>query len=59
MDLGLTNKRALITGSSAGLGRAIAEMLAAKGAALVVHSRDPDRTHAVARVDGGTIRNAA
>jgi 3-oxoacyl-[acyl-carrier protein] reductase len=31
MDTGLTGKRALITGSSAGLGKAIAEMLAAEG----------------------------
>ncbi|MGA5465057.1 SDR family NAD(P)-dependent oxidoreductase [Mycobacterium sp. NPDC050041] len=54
--MGLTGKRALITGSSAGLGRAVAEMLAAEGASVIVHGRDPDRTHAVAeriRADGG------
>ncbi|MCV7345603.1 SDR family NAD(P)-dependent oxidoreductase [Mycolicibacterium rhodesiae] len=47
MDLGLANKRALVTGSSTGLGRAIAEMLAAEGASVVVHGRDADRTDAV------------
>ena len=47
MELGLRHKRALVTGSSAGLGRAIAEMLAAEGASVVVHGRDADRTRAV------------
>ncbi len=32
MDMGLSGKRALVTGSSAGLGRAIGELLAAEGA---------------------------
>ncbi|GAY15069.1 SDR family NAD(P)-dependent oxidoreductase [Mycobacterium sp. shizuoka-1] len=48
MDLGLAHKRAVVTGSSTGLGRAIAEMLAAEGASVAVHGRDADRTHAVA-----------
>lgn len=47
MELGLAHKRALVTGSSAGLGRAIAEMLAAEGASVVVHGRDVDRAHDV------------
>ena len=56
MDMGLQRRRALVTGSSAGLGRAIAEMLAAEGASLVVHGRDAQRTEAVAagiRAAGG------
>jgi 3-oxoacyl-[acyl-carrier protein] reductase len=56
MDLQLTGKRALVTGSSSGLGEAIAKMLAAEGAAVVVHGRDVARTEAVAkaiRADGG------
>jgi 3-oxoacyl-[acyl-carrier protein] reductase len=48
MDMGLSGKRALITGSSAGLGRAIAEMLAAEGVSVVVHGRDVERAEAVA-----------
>ncbi|MCV7417417.1 SDR family NAD(P)-dependent oxidoreductase [Mycolicibacterium litorale] len=48
MDMGLSGKRALVTGASAGLGRSIAAMLAAEGSSVVVHGRDPARTHAVA-----------
>jgi NAD(P)-dependent dehydrogenase (short-subunit alcohol dehydrogenase family) len=56
MDLHLTGKRALVTGSSAGLGEATARMLAAEGADVVVHGRDEGRANAVAeaiREDGG------
>ncbi|OBF41006.1 short-chain dehydrogenase [Mycobacterium sp. ACS1612] len=56
MDMGLAGKRALISGSSAGLGRAIAEALAAEGASVVVHGRDAERTTGVAagiRAAGG------
>src|SRR5690242_12831899 len=56
MDLQLAGKRALVTGSSSGLGEAVAKMLAAEGAAVVVHGRDVARTEAVAkaiRADGG------
>ena len=48
MDLRIKGKRALITGSSSGLGEAIATMLAAEGAEVIVHGRDEDRTKAVA-----------
>ncbi|WP_206797229.1 SDR family NAD(P)-dependent oxidoreductase [Amycolatopsis sp. MtRt-6] len=48
MDLGLAGKRALVTGSSAGLGEAIARLPAAEGAAVVVHGRDAARTEKVA-----------
>ncbi len=56
MDLQLGDKRALVTGSSSGLGEEIARLLAAEGAAVVVHGRDEARTAAVAksiRGDGG------
>ena len=48
MDLQIKGKRALITGSSSGLGEAIATMLAAEGAEVIVHGRDEARTKAVA-----------
>lgn len=47
MDLRIKGKRALITGSSSGLGEAIAIMLAAEGAEVIVHGRDEERTKAV------------
>lgn len=43
MDLGLRGKRALVFGSSSGLGRAVAERLAEEGAAVVVTSRNAER----------------
>lgn len=48
MELQLTGKRALVTGSSSGIGVAIAEMLAAEGASVVVNGRDQTRVDAVA-----------
>lgn len=56
MDLKLSGKRALVTGSSSGIGVAIAKMLAAEGASVVVHGRDQARAQAVADriiADGG------
>ena len=39
----LTNKTALVTGSTDGVGRAVAERLAAAGARVLVHGRDEAR----------------
>jgi NAD(P)-dependent dehydrogenase (short-subunit alcohol dehydrogenase family) len=56
VDLQLKGHRAIVTGSSAGIGEAIARRLAAEGAAVIVHGR---RAHAVSAVaeaisaDGG------
>lgn len=49
MDLQLGARRALVTGSSSGIGEGIARMLAAEGATVVVHGRNRERTEAVAR----------
>jgi NAD(P)-dependent dehydrogenase (short-subunit alcohol dehydrogenase family) len=48
MDLQLTGKRALVTGSSSGIGAEIARVLAAEGASVVVHGRNVERANAVA-----------
>ena len=43
MDLQLKGKRALVTGSTSGIGRAVATALAKEGALVVVHGRDKKR----------------
>jgi NAD(P)-dependent dehydrogenase (short-subunit alcohol dehydrogenase family) len=43
MDLQLTNKKALVTGSTAGIGFAIASLLAQEGASVVVNGRSQRR----------------
>jgi len=49
MDLQLQNKRALVSGSSAGIGFAIAEALAREGAAVVINGRSAERLEAAAK----------
>jgi NAD(P)-dependent dehydrogenase (short-subunit alcohol dehydrogenase family) len=48
MDLQLKGRRALVTGSSSGIGEAIARMLAEEGCAVVVHGRNRERAEKVA-----------
>lgn len=48
MDLQLSGKRALVTGSSIGIGESIAQALAREGVAVAVHGRDPERALRVA-----------
>jgi 3-oxoacyl-[acyl-carrier protein] reductase len=48
MDLKLEGRRALVTGSSSGIGEATARMLAQEGAAVVVHGRNRERAAEVA-----------
>lgn len=47
MDLKLEGKRALVTGSSAGIGRGIALRLAAEGCIVAIHGRDEARANEV------------
>jgi len=42
VDLGLNDRRAVVTAASKGLGRACAETLIAEGARVFISSRDPD-----------------
>lgn len=48
MDLQLKGRRALVTGSSSGIGEAIARMLAEEGAQVLVHGRNRERAEKVA-----------
>jgi NAD(P)-dependent dehydrogenase (short-subunit alcohol dehydrogenase family) len=51
VDLQIKGRRALVTGSSGGIGWAIARELAAEGASVIVHGRDTTRlTQAVERI---------
>jgi NAD(P)-dependent dehydrogenase (short-subunit alcohol dehydrogenase family) len=64
MDLQLTNKTALVTGSTAGIGFAIASLLAQEGASVVVNGRSPRRVEeAVRRIQaektGASVRGVA
>lgn len=57
MQLELAGKRALVTGSTSGIGTSIAEILAAEGAQVVINGRNAERAAQVAeriRDAGGT-----
>src|SRR5690606_8662753 len=56
MDLKLSGKRALVTGSSAGIGNGIARMLASEGVEVLINGRNADKVAAAVEqiiADGG------
>jgi hypothetical protein len=58
MDLGLQGKKAVVTGSTAGIGLAIAEALAAEGAAVIVNGRTQARVDAALKHIRSVVNNA-
>jgi NAD(P)-dependent dehydrogenase (short-subunit alcohol dehydrogenase family) len=58
MQIRLDGKRALVSGSTAGIGFAIAKGLAAAGAHVVLNGRDPQRVAAAVRCLGAEVPGA-
>lgn len=59
MDLQLNGKLALVTGSTAGIGLAIAKALAREGARVIVNGRTEERVAEAARAVGGVVETIA
>jgi len=64
MDLGLSEKRVLVTGSTAGIGLATAELLAREGAQVIINGRSEERVNGAIRsisksVPGARVRGVA
>ncbi len=60
MDLGLTGKLALVTGSTAGIGYAIADALVREGARVIVNGRSPESVDAaVSRLNAISPKSAS
>ena len=60
MDLQLKGKTALVTGSTAGIGLAIAQSLASEGARVIVNGRTQERVDAaLAKLPAGALGLAA
>lgn len=56
MNLNLTDKRALITGSTEGIGRAIAQSLASEGVRVIINGRNRQKAQAIAdTLPGATV----
>lgn len=52
-------KRAIVVGGTSGIGRVVAEQLAARGDAVVITGRDAGRAEAIAAELGGSVRGLA
>jgi NAD(P)-dependent dehydrogenase (short-subunit alcohol dehydrogenase family) len=59
MDLQLNGKTALVTGSTAGIGLAIAQALAKEGASVIVNGRTEERVRAAIQTSGAAYGVAA
>jgi NAD(P)-dependent dehydrogenase (short-subunit alcohol dehydrogenase family) len=59
MDLHLNGKNALATGSTTGIGLAIAEVLAKEGAAVIVNGRTEERVRTAMKTSGAAHALAA
>ena len=55
----LTGKNALVTGSSRGMGAAIAVALAEAGANVAVHASQSSPSEVVARIEAAGVRSAS
>jgi NAD(P)-dependent dehydrogenase (short-subunit alcohol dehydrogenase family) len=58
MDLGIRGKRALVTGSTLGIGQAVARQLAEEGASVIVNGRAQERLDAAVRAILDAVPNA-
>jgi len=58
MNIELNGRKAIVTGSTAGIGRAIAEGLARAGAAVVLNGRTQERVDAALREMRAALPNA-
>ena len=59
MNLKLENKTALVTGSTKGIGFAIAQALASEGANVILNGRSEASTQAAVKKIGGRARGVA